>query len=790
MSAEIKSDLNFEIGHVLFIDIVGYSKLLINQQHETQEKLNHIVRGTEQFRNAEAGGDLIRLPTGDGMALVFSSSPEAPMRCALEISKALQRSSDTKVRMGIHSGPVTSVIDVNDRSNVAGAGINMALRVMSCGDAGHILLSKHVADDLEQYSQWRPHLRELGDCEVKHGVKVAVVNFYDGESGNARLPEKFAQAKQKERAAARRRNKLVALGLIGVAGVIGAIWFWLHRADGVASSALARSTINDKSIAVLPFENRSDDKQNAYFADGIQDEILTQLVKISDLKVISRTSTQQYQSKPGNLSEIARQLGVANILEGSVQKVGDQVHINVQLIRAASDSHLWADSYNRKIDNVLSVQNEVATAVAEALKAELTAPEQAGLLARSTSNGQAYNNYLRGLAFFREGNAAGFRKATSAFEEAAGLDPNFAAAWALLARMHSLLYFSNDDATPARREAAQRALANALRLNPELAEVQLAQAYYQYWIERDYDGARSTFEHLRKKLPNSAEIAETLGYITRRQGRWDESRAYIDAAVVLNPRYLYLRSQAAALRLETRDFPAALEQYDAALHLWPNDGRLIAGKASVYQSLGRLDEADKLLDGLHPHAEDSRIVRAIYYQAILRRRYPAAIALLRSFVESADSAALPLRDVYRTGLGDLQRLSGDRVAASESYSRSHAALEEDLKSQAENTEIISTLAMVEAGLGDGTAAMKYADRAVSLISTSKDALNGSAYEEIRVRIAARFGNRELVIPALERLLKTPNAEPPLTPALLRLDPDFDALRADASFQKLCQGEKP
>src|SRR5205085_1899303 len=342
---EAKKEIWLEIAHVLFIDIVGYSKLSINDQHAAVEELNQIVRTSEQFQRAEAAGRLLKVATGDGMALVFYTSPEAPAQCAVEISRSLKEAPRLQLRMGIHSGPVSGVVDVNERANVAGAGINLAQRVMDCGDAGHILLSKHVAEDLEEYDRWRPLLHELGACEVKHGVRLGVTNLYSDEVGNRQLPKKF-QALKKHRARVRwaaTTAALLALGVI-VAGIAMFSRYWIR-------STLAAS---EKGIAVLPFENLSSDKANAYFADGIQDEILTRLSKIADLKVISRTSTQHYKSAPENLPEIGRQLGVAHIMEGSVQKSGDAVRVNVQLIRAANDSHLWADTFDRKLTDIFS----------------------------------------------------------------------------------------------------------------------------------------------------------------------------------------------------------------------------------------------------------------------------------------------------------------------------------------------------------------------------------------------------------------------------------------------------
>src|SRR5262249_10421494 len=359
MAAEVKKEIQLEIAHVLFTDIVGYSKLPINQQRASVERLNEIVRATDEYQAAEKAGRLITIPTGDGVTLVFYHSLEAPVECALEISRALKKYPELQLRMGIHSGPVSGVMDATGKANVAGAGINIAQRVMDCGDAGHILLSKHVADDLEEYPHWQPHLRELGECEVKHGVRVSVVNLYTGELGNPAVPEKLkaarvAAAAQKKRAAYR----WLLLGVVSLLALIAVIGFLLFRnRRPLAAIALP---VSEKSIAVLPFENRSRDPDNAYFANGIQDEILTRLSKIADLKVISRTSTQKYKSAPENLLEIARQLGVAHILEGSVQKSGDAVRVNVQLIKAANDSHLWADTYDRKLGDIFGVESEIA----------------------------------------------------------------------------------------------------------------------------------------------------------------------------------------------------------------------------------------------------------------------------------------------------------------------------------------------------------------------------------------------------------------------------------------------
>src|SRR5690349_2455403 len=388
MSTEIKKEIQLEIAHVLFIDIVGYSKLSINEQHGAVDELTQIVRATEQFQKADASERLIKIATGDGMALVFYTSPEAPVRCAVELSRALKDHPQLRVRMGIHSGPVSGVIDVTGRTNLAGAGLNIAQRVMNCGDPGHVLLSKHVAEDLEEYDEWRPRLHDLGTCEMKHGVRIGIVNLYDSKVGNPKLPRKL-QAVRKHRA--RVRWAEIAIGLLLLAAVAGSFLFFFSRRPTPLASSIV-----DKSIAVLPFDNLSSDKENAYFTDGVQDEILTDLAKIADLKVISRTSVMQYKTGTSrNLREIAQQLGVAHLVEGSVQKVANRVRVNAQLIDARNDAHLWAQTYDRDLADVFAIQSEIAKGIADQLKAKLSAEAKAAIEKPPTTDLTAYDLYLR-----------------------------------------------------------------------------------------------------------------------------------------------------------------------------------------------------------------------------------------------------------------------------------------------------------------------------------------------------------------------------------------------------------
>src|SRR5213082_3749780 len=448
MATEIKKEIQLEIAHVLFIDTVGYSKLSINEQRAVVDELTTIVRGSDQYQKAEAAGRLIKIPTVDGMALVFYTSQEAPAQCPVEISRALKEHPRLQLRMGVHSGPVSGVIDVNERANVAGAGLNIAQRVMDCGDVGHILLSKHVAEDLEEYEQWRPLLHDLGACEVKHGMRVTIVNLYADQMGNPQPPKKF-QALKKHRT--RMRWAAITAGLLTLAAIVAGVAMFSRNRVGPTLS------VPQKSIAVLPFENRSEDKANAYFADGIQDEILTRLSKIADLKVISRTSTQHYKSAPENLPAIAKQLGVAHILEGRVQKSADTVRVNVQLIRAANDSQLWADTFDRKLTDIFSVESEVAKAVADQLQAKLTGQEEQAIAAKPTDNPEAYDAYLRGRAFaggssFDKSNV---ERTIQSYQEAVKLDPNFALAWTYLSCAQSGSYWLGLDPSPARLAAAK-----------------------------------------------------------------------------------------------------------------------------------------------------------------------------------------------------------------------------------------------------------------------------------------------------------------------------------------------
>jgi len=790
MVDEQKSKLRLEIAHVLFIDIVGYSKLRTNEQSAQIEKLREIVRGTEQFRTAEAEGKLIRLPTGDGGALAFRNNPEAPVLCAEEIAKALTSYPEIRVRMGIHSGPVNEVTDLNEQANIAGAGINIAQRVMDCGDAGHILLSRHVAEDLEHYPRWQPYLHSLGDFEAKHGQVISVVNFYNHEIGNPAVPEAFSKnAPTGKTAPTNRRHYLIAAMAIGALILLAAIALLFRSGRNEAGSATSLASISEKSIAVLPFENLSDDKSNAYFTDGIQDEILTRLSKIAALKVISRTSTTKYKSAPESLRDIGKQLGVANVLEGSVQKIANAVHVNVQLIRAATDEHLWAESYNRKLDDVFGVEGEVANAIADQLNTKLSGAEQKAVAEKPTQNAAAYDAYLRGLNIEHNNyNYDAYVQAEHNYRRAVELDPNFALAWARLAILRSFLNFNAIDLNTYTADSVKQAADRAMALAPDAGESWIAQGSYRYRILRDFNSALAAYEEARKRMPNSALVYEYLGFILRRLGRWQEAETNYKKAIELDPRDVQLLSAVGnEFYMYLRRFDDALASSDRALQIAPDAAVVHASKAVVLQTAGRLDEARQELALVPNDVLDDWVVAAHVTQAMYERRFGDVINIVERKLNSLPPNQ-PL-DSFATAflvqMGQCQERLGQHEAARQAFERAMREIKPtpDTVVRPDANGTPSILAQAYAGLNEKENALQQAAQAVK--DYDGDAINQPQAEVPLAQIQARFGDIDSAIAALPNLLEVPAG---LTVASLKFDPLWDALRKDPRFQKLCAGK--
>jgi TolB-like protein/class 3 adenylate cyclase/Flp pilus assembly protein TadD len=797
MADQVSSDVKLEIGHVLFIDIVGYSKLLITDQSERLQKLKEIVWGTEQFRQAQAEGKLLRLPTGDGGALVFRNHLEAPVLCAMEISKELKRHPEIQVRMGIHSGPVNEITDLNAQANIAGAGINIAQRIMDCGDARHILLSQHVADDLEQYPRWRSLLHDLGECEVKHGVRVHAVNLYTDELGNPSAPEKFkpvsvAVAAPAAKGPPARRNSLITAGVIIAALVIGGFLFWQPQQP---KTSPAVSAIPEKSIAVLPFENLSEDKSNAFFADGVQDEILTDLAKVADLKVISRTSVLQYRDKAArNLREIAQQLGVAHVLEGSVQRAASKIRINAQLIDARNDAHLWAQTYDRDLADVFAIQSEIAKTIAEQLQAKLSPKEEAVVEAKPTKDMVAYDLYLKASEIDRNrassigtGGAEVSKQEVQFLEQAVSRDPAFVPALCKLAGTRLYLYWLNDRSAP-HVDLAKKALDAAARLQPDAGEVHFTRGLLYYRGSLDYEPALAEFALAQRNLPNDASIPFLIGMVERRQGRWDEAIRHVERAIALDPHNTQFISELATTYFILRRYDEAAKTLDNALAWKPLD----FGMAFLRAWVDKEWKADLVrwkavvAGGAGPPAAPNDLISARLVLALLERNYRAAQEVLDTpgLAEFDDNGFFDPREwkegVIARGLGDNARANAALLAARQ---RAASAAQES----PDDARALIVLGQIDAALGRREDAIREGEHAVELLPASKDHINGGLIVQKLARIYAQTGDVNRAVNFLEKVLLLPNG---LSYGTLKLEQDWDALRGDPRFEKIVASLAP
>jgi len=802
MLSASSSEVKFEIGNVLFIDIVEYSRLLIDQQSEQMDTLRNIVRGTMQFRAAEAEGKLLRLPTGDGGALVFRTTPEAAVLCALEISSELRKRPELRVRMGIHSGPVNEITDLNEQSNIAGAGINIAQRVMDCGDTGHILLSKHVAEDLEHYPRWQPYLHELGECEVKHGVRVSIVNLYTDYAGNPALPTRLAAQKRSPASGKPSAGfrTLVVAAIIAMGFGVPAMIFTPAILKSVRSSIsgdkAAPSSIQEKSIAVLPFENLSDDKQNAFFADGVQDEVLTDLAKVADLKVISRTSVAQYKAAAArNLRDIGQALGVAHVLEGSVQRIANKVRVNAQLIDARNDAHLWAQTYTRDLADVFGIQTEIAEAIAQQLQAHLSADEKARIAKPSTTDPVAYDLYLRARQLddlSNDPDAKGsLLQGISLLEEAVRRDPKFLRAYCLMAETHLDLYWEGFDHTDQRRELARIALQHAEKIEPDAGEVHWQKGNYAYHGFRDYDQALKEFELAKERLPNEARIYVNVGAVDRRTARWNEAEINFKRAVELDPRNFVVLMEAGSLFQATRRYGEARLLYEQCLGILPNDpfARNLLG-FGFFAETGDTEAWRKQLDLVTqqgPEAARGVAFPLLVCSWVQRDRSAAekAVALIpaEGVANSFDEAAVP-REYC---VGRTAWLFGNKELAQTALVSARAIFERTTQEQPDYPQAWSYLGLTDAMLGRCDEAIEEGKRACEILPYTKDSWTGSTFITYLAEIYVACGEKEAALQQLKISTELPTG---VTYGELKQSPDWNRLRGDPRFEQIVASRAP
>ncbi|HEY4282559.1 MAG TPA: tetratricopeptide repeat protein [Chthoniobacterales bacterium] len=566
MSAELEEDAQLEIGHVLFMDVVGFSKLLVDEQSAASRKLNEIVRNTEQFRAAERAGKLMRLPTGDGMVLVFFSGPEAPARCAMEIAEALKACS-FGVRMGIHSGPVNKVSDVNDRSNVAGTGINIAQRVMDCGDAGHILLSRRVSEDLEQHSRWRPRLHHLGEFEVKHGVRVDVVSLYTEEIGNAALPARLSGKKVKSTTTIGRwRKEIIGAGLIAIALAGLFVYRYYQKAAGLPLAAI----FPGKSVAILPFKPLVPQARDEVLEAGMADTLITKLSTAREIIIPSLSAVRRYDDQKHDPVTLGRELRVNSVLEGSVQKSGDRIRVTTRLIKTADGSSLWADTFDVKFTDVFSVQDAIAQKVATALALKLSEEEQQRLTKHYTDNAEAYQLYLKGRFYWNKYTPEGFQKSIGYFKQALEKDPNYALAYSGLADSYSLIgemaYAPSHENFPEGRAYAEKALA----MDEKLASAHLSLAIVKLFYDWDIRGGGEHLRRAKELDPNNAQIYHFYGHYLELSGRLDEAVEETKRGMALDPTNIIVNAELALAHYYHRQSDAAIAQARKTLELDPS----------------------------------------------------------------------------------------------------------------------------------------------------------------------------------------------------------------------------
>jgi TolB-like protein/Tfp pilus assembly protein PilF len=805
MTAHASTEFHLEIAHILFIDTVGYSSLRTAEQREIQKLLTKLVRGTECFRAAESEDKVIGLPTGDGMALVFSDSIEAPIICALQICETIAAHPHLKLRMGIHSGPVTRVSDVNDRSNFAGGAMNMAERVMSCADANHILLSKRAADDLAEIDRWRPCLHDIGECEGKHGMQLHIVNFFTDKVGNPALPLKFQTRAAPNRPETERpgylrsRRHQIAFGALVLLIAAACIVYSVLRPSALRTPGTPVSTetelLRDKSIAVLPFESSTNEKSNVIFADGVQDEIQTDLGKVAALNVISRTSTMQYRSRAQrNLRDIGQALGASHVVEGTVQRDGKRVRVSVQLTDTRSNTQVWAESYERDVADAFALESELAETIVHQLQAKLSPEEKAAIQQEATSDELAHQLFLEGNAlitaplFNLQGTQNLFR-AAELFEKAVARDPDYFRAYCKLASVHDQIYLYGPDHTPARLALANAAVKNAQRLRPDAGETHLALAEHLYCGFFDYDGARRELELARGSLPNEPLVFEYAGFIDRRQNRWNDSTKNLLRALELDPRNTYILHQLTVTYERLRQFDKAASMIERARKILPKDPGLRVAQASLAlhaaADLRPMHDAVREVVAQDPNAVPG-IANESFYLALCERDPSAArqaIAVMPSEGHTMEGFLFPR--AWCEALA--ARAAGDAATEQSALATARAQVEGSLRNDPAHAEPLSILGMIDAALGRKDDAIREAKRAVELLPLEKDSINGPLAIEFLAITYAWSAETDLALVTLKKAASIPGY---VTYGDLRLHPFWDPLRGDPRFDKIVDSLAP
>ncbi|MEO5718725.1 MAG: hypothetical protein ABIR29_09165 [Chthoniobacterales bacterium] len=803
MSGDSSPELKAEIGHVLLLDIVGYSKLLITQQGELLETLKRLIHETGPVQSAKEEGSLVLLPTGDGMALVFRNDLEAPLECALQLGAALRQHPELPLRMGIHSGPIREVLDVNERTNVTGAGIDVAQRVMDCGDAGHILVSKRVADDLAPYPRWHAQLHDLGEAEVKHGAHVHLFNLYSAEAGNPELPSKLGKIARAPlpMAGSGWKRRATGLALIILISLGGLIWWFGSQTRQPASQIPATSVAADipgKSIAVLPFDNLSADPENAFFADGVQDEILTNLAKIADLKVISRSSVMHYKrGVERNLRQIGEELNVAHLLEGNVQRAPNRIRVNAQLINARNGAHLWAQTYDRDLSDIFAIQSEIAKAIAEQLHAKLSPTEKSAIELPPTGDINAFDLYTKAKNFYLIGfggssGIAVLEQAADLLNQAVARDPSFFPAYCQLSRTQMAIYLLFDHSS-ARLAEAEAALQAAVRLRPDAAETHLAQAYGLYSGYLDYDGAMAELEKARQTLPNDPEVFSLAGYIQRRQGRWEESTRNLERAIELDPRNILTLQQTSGSYLMFRRYEDARSLLARILAFAPDDPttrvQLAYTEFDARADTRPLHETVESIRKADPAAVQT-IAEYWLVCALAERDGAAATEALAATHENPSIAMSLLENLNFSHLfleAVVAHMSGDETKTQTTLLAARREQEAIVQAQPNFGPTLTVLGLIDAGLGRKEDALREGRRAVELLPAEKDAMAGPAQVKYLAMIAAWVGDKDLACELLARAVQLPST---VTYGELALLPFWDPLRGDPRFEKIVASLAP